>query len=279
MAQQTSNEPPAAARHPIRPRAPKLPSAEDLPTHWLGGSAAATHLVNGVNLVFPAGERFFTRSVLCYRDRIAEPELLEQVRGFCGQEAHHASAHEKLFDRLRAQGFRIDRYLRVYEAFAYGFLERLAPRALRLSVTAALEHYTAIMAENALRMGTFDRAHPHVRELLLWHSAEEIEHKSVAFDVLQRMHPSYALRLAGLAAATLCLGFFWLLGALMLMRQDREAGFGRLLRELREVQQRNPILRRVFARGIREYVRRDFHPRQNDNLALARGYLAGAGMS
>jgi predicted metal-dependent hydrolase len=35
--------------------------------------------------------------------------------------------------------------------------------------------------------------------------------------------------------------------------------------------------RSVFGRGIREYLRRDFHPRQNDNYELARAYLEQAG--
>jgi uncharacterized protein len=267
-------------RHRIRPRAPKLPGSEAIPRHWFGGNALATHIGNGLHLLLPAGERFFVRSVLHFRDRIEDPALDEQVRGFCGQEGHHAHAHEELFEILREQGLRIDGYLRWYERLAYGLVARVATPKLRLAATVALEHFTAILAENALSEDLLDPAHPHVRALLLWHAAEEIEHKSVAFDVLRQVDPSYALRMAGLVAATLGLAGFWLAGALALLWQDRRAlGWRRLAEEWRWIRGRSSTPWRVLGRGIREYVRRGFHPWQNDNLELARAYLAEAGMA
>jgi uncharacterized protein len=119
-----------------------------------------------------------------------------------------------------------------------------------------------------------------MRELLLWHAAEEIEHKSVAFDVLKQVNPSYALRIAGLALATINLTGFWAVGAIMLLRQEKLGWHGvrGQLRAMRARHGGDPIMRRVFARGIREYLRRDFHPSQNDNYALARAYLERAGL-
>ena len=97
---------------------------------------------------------------------------------------------------------------------------------------------------------------------------EEIEHRSVAFDVLQKVNPSYWLRVAGLAVATTTLAGFWAWGAVMLLRQDearRSASryFGRTGRP--------PIIRTVFLRGIRAYIRRGFHPKDAplDHLAAA----------
>ena len=43
--------------------------------------------------LFPAGERFFIRSVLAFRDRVHDPVLLEQIRAFVAQEAVHTAAH------------------------------------------------------------------------------------------------------------------------------------------------------------------------------------------
>src|SRR3546814_12753102 len=60
----------------------------------------------------------------------------------------------------------------------------LSPRAC-LAATAALEHYTATLAEQLLR-DEDTRAlfgHDKVRELFLWHALEESEPKTVAFDV------------------------------------------------------------------------------------------------
>ena len=57
---------------PIRPRAAPVRFDAPIPAHWFGGIAVATHIVNGVNLLFPAGERFFVRSVRHYLDQIKQ---------------------------------------------------------------------------------------------------------------------------------------------------------------------------------------------------------------
>jgi predicted metal-dependent hydrolase len=266
----------------IHPRPAPVSFDDSIPNHWFGGVAVATHIVNGVNLLFPSGERFFVRSVRRYLDRIDDPVLREQVKGFFGQEGRHAGAHERFFEVMEAQGYEIRRFLEIYERIAWEVIEPRTSPELRLSVTVALEHFTAIMAENALAERILDEAHPALRELLLWHASEEIEHKAVAFDVLQKVAPGYGLRMAGLALATAGLAAFWIAAVAMLLAQDRRRGHRGALRQWRFVQEhrgRRSILQRVFLRGIREYVRRDFHPSQNDNYHLAAEYLAKAGIA
>jgi predicted metal-dependent hydrolase len=248
-----------------------------IPRYWFGDNAVGTHIANGVNLLFPAGERFFVRSVRYYMDRITDPVLREQIRGFFGQEGSHAREHERQFRLLEEQGFDLEAFFRFYEWLAFQVLEKASPPELRLASTAACEHFTAIMAENALRIRLLDHAHPAMRALLLWHSAEEIEHRSVAFDVLQQVNPSYALRVAGLVMATITLSGFWTVGAATIIRQDKQLGWKRALSEWRSIRQ-NRKRENVFARGIREYLRPDFHPSQSRIDDLAREYLASVGL-
>jgi predicted metal-dependent hydrolase len=248
-----------------------------VPRHWFGGNAIATHIVNGVNLLFPAGERFFVRSVHRWLDGVDDEILGERVRGFAGQEGRHANAHERYFDALRAQGYDIDTFLRVYEAIAYGFIERIAPTKLALSTTVACEHFTAILAEYALEKRLLDFAHPTMRELLMWHAAEEIEHRSVAFDVLQKVAPGYGLRAAGMALAATCLGGFWFAATLSLIVQDRDVALGEKLAQWKVAREQRD--RSVFVRGIREYLRPGFHPDQNPIDHLAADYLEAAGIA
>jgi predicted metal-dependent hydrolase len=117
-----------------------------------------------------------------------------------------------------------------------------------------------------------------MRQLLAWHAAEELEHKAVAFDVLQAIDPSYALRIAGLALATTVLGGFWLWGALALLRQE-QTGVLRAWRDLGRQPDRDPIVRRVFLRGIRQYLARDFHPSDNATDRIAADWMTARGMS
>lgn len=278
----TAISPPRRRTQAIRPRSPRF-DFQSVPRRWFGRSVVATHLANGLNLLFPAGERFFVRSVRRYLDRIDDPKLRDDVKGFSGQEGLHAYAHEQYFEALEKQGFAIRGFLRFYERFAYDFVEKLAPDELCLAATAACEHFTATMAAHALSReaaGTMVVQDPTMRALLLWHAVEEIEHRAVAFDVLQQINPSYELRVAGLAVAASMLFSLWMIGAGTLLVQDR-AKMGRLAREIRarrEFREQHPTP--GFGPAIRAYLRRDFHPLQDTQCDdLARAYAASAGLS
>jgi uncharacterized protein len=261
-----------------RPRAPRL-ALEGARRRWYGGSLAATQVANAVNLLFPSGERFFVRSVRHYGDRIT-PDLAAQVKGFFGQEGRHAQAHERLFDAMRAQGLNIDPILKRYEELAFDGIERHSPPALRLAVTVALEHFTAILAEDVLTVEPLTHADPEIRRLLEWHAVEELEHKAVAFDVLAQVAPSYVLRVAGMVLATVTLSGFWVWAARELLKQDGSSLWAvrRELDELRKAEPGDtaaePIVTRVFVRGIREYLRPGFHPMQRDHAELIAKTLA-----
>jgi uncharacterized protein len=85
--------------------------------------------------------------------------------------------------------------------------------------------------------------------------------------------------MAGLVMATLCLGGFWIVATVALMRQDEAIDRKSIGLQLAELRRTHPIHRRVFAEGIRAYMRRDFHPSQNDDEHLAAEYLASVGLA
>ncbi len=62
------------------------------------------------------------------------------------------------------------------------------PPSGQLAATIALEHFTAILAEELLSDDSIlDGAPPQMAALWRWHAIEETEHKAVAFDVFQSM--------------------------------------------------------------------------------------------
>lgn len=248
----------------------------NVPRHWCANNAAATAISNGINILFPHGERFFVRSVKHYLDQIEDPHLRDQVKAFFKQEGHHASAHDDFNAIMRDQGFSIDTFLERYRRIT-SWLESKMPAKLNLAGTAAAEHYTAILAEGSFTRGVLDGVHPAMQQLLAWHAAEEIEHKAVAYDVLQTVDNSYALRIAGLIYATVTLSMFWAWGTTMLVRQEK-LGLRGFLRELRKLRADDPIIQRVFIAGIKQYIRRDFHPRDNHNEHLATAWFAKHGL-
>jgi predicted metal-dependent hydrolase len=257
----------------IRPRKMAFDFGADIPRHWFWGSPFATHMANGINLLFPLGERFFVRAVRKFASHVDDPLLEQQVKGFIAQEVRHGMEHERFFQVLESQGYEVQTFLRIYERIAFQGLEKIFSDKMGLSVTVALEHFTATLAENALSRDFLAHAHPTMRDLLLWHASEEIEHKAVAFDVLKKVDDSYALRIAGLLMASATLVPFWFAAAIMFMRQDRDVPLSALLADRRRVKQVDQKGSGQLVAAFLEYLRPDFHPNDRDDAHLARSFF------
>lgn len=228
-----------------------------------------SHIVAVLSSLFPEGEDFFVRSVRRFRDRIDDPVLKRQVAGFIGQEANHGREHRTFNARLQALGYpsaRIDRMVQR----GLGFDEKYRSAEVCLAVTAALEHYTATLAEvlltseEARNLFTSEEA----RELLVWHALEESEHKAVAFDVYQAVCGDQKLRVRIMNQMTFGFIFATIMHASFSIIGDRHARKPKvLLANLRAVRH-SPWLTKEVRRKIRDYNRPDFHPNDHDNAEL-----------
>ncbi|HET6964234.1 MAG TPA: metal-dependent hydrolase [Acidimicrobiales bacterium] len=241
----------------------------DLPKYFADGDLVVSHILSMLSSFFPEGEDFFVRSVRNYRDQVETPELKKQVAGFIGQEAIHGREHRRFNERLAHHGYPtlwVDRRTRI----GLEQLAKRAPKGVQLAVTAALEHYTATIAEVLLRD---ERAQalssvPEVRHIFLWHAVEESEHKSVAFDVFQQVSGDQKLRIRTMKATTVIF-----LGALfgntvISLAKDRNAWNPvRLWGSLKKLRD-NPFFTRDVWHRLQDYNRPDFHPDDHDTEEL-----------
>lgn len=263
----------AGAVIPIRRPARSLSS--DVPRHWKGGEAFATHFLNALSSTFPFGEAFFVRSVLRYRDRIDDAALLRRIQGFAGQEGQHSRIHDDHVRMLLDQGYT-----------ALATRNRIADRIVRwhnrrtprwsLAATAALEHLTALLARQLLRdpEARIGDMHPEMAALWRWHALEEAEHKSVAFDVLERVAPGHALRVATMAMMTVGLAIETLdRTAYMLWKDGLLFDAGTWRSGWRFLFGEGGFLRGLGA-DYRSWYRRGFHPDDVDDRPLIDANLA-----
>jgi predicted metal-dependent hydrolase len=246
-----------------------------LDRHYVNGDLVMSHVVAVLSAMFPEGEDFFVRAVRRHADQVTDPELKEQVAGFIGQEVTHGREHRALNERLQEMGFptrRVDRMVRA----GLKRNERLFPPKVQLAMTAALEHYTATLAETLL---TDPRAQEllgesEVRSMLLWHALEESEHKAVAFDVFQHTVGSERLRIRAMRFTTFAF-ILAVIGHTLASMATDPATYNprRLFPSLWELR-RSPFLSRHVVRRIRDYNRVGFHPDDFDATEIVEAWRA-----
>jgi predicted metal-dependent hydrolase len=147
---------------------------------WHGADPIATAYFNALSAAFPQGETFFIETVRRFRDQTDEA-LQAQIAAFVRQESMHTREHV-VFNRLiKNAGYDTSRM--DAETRRRIDLARSRPPIVQLAITAALEHFTAIMAHSLLTEAKpMPGAPAEILRLWQWHAIEEIEHKAVAYD-------------------------------------------------------------------------------------------------
>jgi uncharacterized protein len=249
----------------------------ELPKHFAeDGDIVGSHLIASLSAVFPDGEDFFVRSVRHYRTDITDPDLKRQVSGFIGQEAIHGREHRDFNSRLAELGYptkQVERFTKKGLALR----ERVAPPISNLAATAALEHFTATLAESILgdertRDMIGDET---VKGLFLWHALEESEHKAVAFDVYKAVGGSERMRVWTMRLIRWSFVIGMALQVVVSVAMDPYARRHplKVWRSLRKLVS-SPLVSRETWQILKDYDRPDFHPDDRDTDELVARWRA-----
>ncbi|MBE7940173.1 MULTISPECIES: metal-dependent hydrolase [Ramlibacter] len=239
--------------------------------HWCDGDPFRTALFNALSMSFPVGEQFFIDS-LREGFKALPPEgqarFREELQGFVGQEATHRRLHGLYNEHLERQGLR-----NAWGPRAERRMKRLQGLDARhpVAITAANEHFTAILADWLLRHPAFlGRDDERLATLWLWHASEESEHKNTAFDLYHALGGTHEWRIRWFRRAT-----FFLLSDLArqtLANLRRDGTLWRLATWKSAWQ--HLFGQDGLVAGLRgpwrEYLRHDFHPSQQDSSASVR---------
>jgi len=247
------------------------------PARWNGGDAFRSAFFNALSMSFPLGEQYFMDSVRAGLKTLPpqdQERLGAEVQGFVGQEATHRRIHGLFNGHLEKLGF-----INELERRAARRLKENAHRDVRIHVaaTAATEHLTAIFAEWMLsHPEALEGTEARLQTLWLWHSAEESEHRSTAFDVYQAMggNQEWRVRLFRYITITFLADVtrqtvrnLWHDGALFQWSTWRSA--------YRLLLSPQGMFRSNYAQW-KAYEAPDFHPRQQDDT-LSRNWLQNHG--
>ena len=252
--------------HDITVRRMDLEFDESTPTLWFDGNAYLTATLNALAVAFPPGERYFIRSVRHFLPQVKDPALRQAVRAFVGQEANHTKEHLAFNRFLDGRGMPATK-MEDWVTRRIEHIQEVSSPATNLARTAALEHFTAILASALLEdPAVAERMSPETARLWIWHAIEEVEHRSVAFDVYKTAVDDEALRLRVMAQVSVIFVLMNFIRARKLLRAtDAEAKTLRARARAFNVLLGRPGLFRKVLPQYLAYYRRDFHPSQHDN--------------
>jgi hypothetical protein len=249
----------------------------DIPKYWCGGDIFKSRYFDAMSTLFPEGERFFISCVRDYRDQVTDPKLAQEIKDFIRQEGQHGIVHTQYNDRLKAQGINVDMLEGLLRKLFFQIARKVAPKAQTLAETAATEHLTAIMSEclftNKRVMGHADKR---VRAMYAWHAIEEVEHKSVAFDVMQKIAKvGYLRRVFALLAVTMGFNLYTLVVTAYILKCDGLSLWQRtklMTKGIWWLYKPGGLYMPVLGQYL-EYFKPGFHPWQTEHLKSYEAWL------
>ncbi len=256
----------------LQVRTPQIALPDRVDTSWHPLFPEFAAAANSVSLLMPYVEPYVARAILGVRDQL-DDGLRVAATAFAAQELQHQALHRRLNERMTAATPGLAKVERAGAA-AYGFVERRGDQRWSVAFAAASETVAFALArwtERHIRL-LFDDADDAVATLFLWHLAEEVEHKNVAFDVMQAVARSRRrYLLAGLVSLAL-LALFTIAGTLVQLWSSRRiwspVAWWRLLRWA--ISLCFELLPDLFVGATR-----DHHPSQFSDPTLLVAWLRG----
>lgn len=240
---------------------------ETLPRYW-AEDPFMTHFMNTLSGLFPDGEQFFVDSLRIYRDQIKDPQLQRDIAAFIGQEAVHSKEHAQYNRYADEQGLDVA-FVERMTAHLMTLWKKASPQA-QLALTVGTEHLTAVLGHALMESDYIcdQLKDEQMLRMWLWHAIEENEHKSVAFDALKEINPSYALRISAYVFMLSC-GIPLVLGCQtrQMFKDGHGLNFKSWKKGLAIIFSRQGLLTGQVGRLL-DYFKPHFHPNDHDTVAL-----------
>ncbi len=195
-------------QHTIIPRRPHFDFGQT-PTHWIADDPIVTHILNVLNPITPAPERWFCQTFRDALPLIQDEQLRTAAIAFIKQEGAHSYGHTVGNRRIEALGIDLSSYMDLLD-WIFGrilgtdpFGRKLTnPRTqlvwlkTRLAMVAAAEHLTGVLGHWVLNATTLEETpiDAEMLKLYQWHGAEEVEHREVADAMFRYVSGNIPLR-------------------------------------------------------------------------------------
>jgi hypothetical protein len=239
----------------ITPRKLRFDLPDALDPVIIEGEPEESYINVAMSILLPHLEPYLIKTMRAAKEHVTEPALAADLEAFCAQEGHHYRQHALLNQALIRGGARGFEALERELASDYQRFHK--SRSLRFNLAYA-EGFEALTTAMALVFTEEDKSkwNPAVLDVFLWHLLEELEHRTVAFEVYQHVVGSYPYRIAVGAYAQLHLLRFLVRAANAMLDADprTKTEFGGKAGRRKRVPRLNALLfKKVLPRLLRTY--------------------------
>jgi predicted metal-dependent hydrolase len=181
--------------HEIPVRKMEFEFPDEIDPLFAPGSPERSFAMIGLSLLLPYLEPYLIRTMKVARKQISDPELIADLDHFSAQESQHYQQHKRFNDALH-----VERYPGLAELEAeldadYRRFSKTKSLRFNLAYAEGFEALTTAVARFSFENGMGGELTPEANELFTWHLLEELEHRTVAFEVYDHVCGKYFYRL------------------------------------------------------------------------------------
>jgi predicted metal-dependent hydrolase len=159
-----------------------------------GDHAQSFGLIAG-SLLLPHLEPYLIRSMKAAEKHVTDPKILDGLKRFAAQEGQHYRMHMKFNATIRRSGFPgLDALEKELSDDYHRFTNTKSLR-FNLAYAEGFEALTMNAIKQIMGPEGFGEDLPVFMQMIEWHFVEELEHRTVAFDVYDHVCGGYFYRL------------------------------------------------------------------------------------
>jgi predicted metal-dependent hydrolase len=147
------------------------------------------------SLLLPHLEPYLIRSMKAAEKHVTDPDVLEGLKKFASQEGQHYQMHKKFNATIRRAGFPGLDALEKELSDDYKRFTRTKSLRFNLAYAEGFEALTMNAVKHMMEPNGFGEDLPVYMQMIEWHFVEELEHRTVAFDVYDHVCGGYFYRL------------------------------------------------------------------------------------
>jgi predicted metal-dependent hydrolase len=224
---------------------------------FIEGDPEASFNMIAASLLLPHLEPYLIRSMRAAMDHVTDPQVLDDLKRFSAQEGQHYRAHAKFNAAVQKAGFPKLAELEQELADDYKRFSETKSLQFNLAYAEGFEALTMNMIKFIMEPNGFENPDSPIFQMFEWHFVEELEHRTVTFDVYDHVCGGYLYRLfVGIYAQWHFMSWIRKVSAYMLevMPPPKRSEEELKARKRKEREDRRDAFRRLLPAVIRIYL-------------------------